>query len=274
MNFLTNWVAYTKYADTLDFYKTLIWNMIRTEFQNKYKTRKFGIVWAVLEPLFMIGILLLVFTKLFDYQNPRFPEYIVVGFFIWEFFETATRAGLTSILTNAQLIRKHAFPKIIVVLSNTLVSFVDFLFKFVALIMILFAVSTFQNFDRVLLNWNILLLPFLMLLLFLLIFGINMILSVIFVKFRDLESIWSILMRVGFFATPIVYPRELLPVQYQFIQQINPVLYPITLFRQILLDPTNLNHGLFIPTLLFTLFFLGIGGFLFYRFAKKLPEWV
>jgi lipopolysaccharide transport system permease protein len=274
MKWLKNWVSYTTYTTALQTYKTLLWSIIRTEFQNKYKTRRFGMIWAILEPLFMIGILLLVFTKLFDYQNPRFPEYIVVGFFVWEFFETATRSGLMSIYTNAQIIRKHSFPKLIVVLSNTLVSFIDFLFKFVALIMILVAVSWFQDFNRVLLNWNILLLPLLMFLLLLLIFGINLILSLVFVKFRDLENIWGILMRVGFFATPIVYPRELLPAQYQIIQSLNPVLYPMTLFRQILLDPAHINYVLFLPTLAFTAVFLGIGGYLFFKFAKKLPEWV
>lgn len=274
MTFLSDWVEKIVPKGKRKTYTYLLKSLIKTEFQNKYKTRKFGILWAVLEPLFMIGILLLVFTKLFDYQNPRFPEYIIIGFFVWEFFEAATRSGLNCIYANAPMIRKHSFPKWIIVLGNTTVSFIDFLFKFVALIMILFAVSWIQDFTRVFLNWNILLVPFLTIILFVLILGINMITSVIFVKFHDLESIWSILMRVGFFATPIVYPKELLPAQYDFLHIINPVLYPMTLFRQILLEPTNINYSLFVPAILFGLGFFIIGAVMYKKFGSKLAEWV
>ena len=120
---------------------TILKSLIKTEIKNKYKTRNLGLLWSLIEPLFMIGILLLVFTKMFAYNNPRFPEYIVIGFFVWEFFATATRSGLNALFSNANIIKKHAFPKYLIILANSLISLIEFIAKFIALIIILFTIS-------------------------------------------------------------------------------------------------------------------------------------
>lgn len=204
--------------------KALLKELVRTEFKIRYQASALGYAWSLLKPLGLFGILYVVFVKFLSVGDavPHFPVYLLLGIVLWTFFTEATFGALGSIVGRGDIIRKIKFPKYIIVISGTVSAFINLMFNFT--IVMLFAIVTGADFGL-----RSLTAPFFILELYLLALGLGLFLSALFVKLRDVSHIWEVLMQGAFYATPILYPVNIIIDKFQdkaWISQlilINPV---------------------------------------------------
>lgn len=212
----------------------LILNLIIKEFKIRYKNSILGFLWIFLYPLMMILIFLFIFTKLFRYDLPYYPSYLLIGLIVWNYFSETTTKNLTLFIEYANIYTKTSVNKIIFVFSSVLFGTIDFLLKFSILLGILIFLKYYLNWPS-LLNINltfVLIIP-MIIIEFLLIMGISLILSMGYVYLRDLINIWGVFLQLGFFLTPIFYPDSLIP--YKLVLTLNPLYHIITIFRDIII---------------------------------------
>jgi ABC-type polysaccharide/polyol phosphate export permease len=197
--------------NTLNLYKSrdLIWNLTLRELKGKYRKSFLGWTWSLLNPLALMGTYWFVFGYIFGNQAPlgdpsgiqNFPLFLLCGLLPWGFFGLVTSLGLTSMVGNAGLIKKVAFAKETLVVSQAIFSLVQHSIEMSLLIVVLLAIG----------SPLILQIPITLVLIILLsIFatGIAFALAMLAVYFRDLMYLWTIVIQIYFFATPIIYDAE------------------------------------------------------------------
>lgn len=181
--------------------RVLLKELTKTDFKLRYQGSMLGYLWALLRPLMMFAILYVVFAKLLKFGSdiPHYPVYLLVGTTFWSFFTECTNQGIQAIVNRGDLIRKVCFPKYIVVVSATLTAVINVLINLVVIFI-------FALIDGVTPSWTWLLVPILLFELYCFSLGIAFLLGAINVKYRDITSIWDVLMQALFYAVPIIYP--------------------------------------------------------------------
>lgn len=211
----------------------LLWLISVTEFKRVYFGTVLGYIWSLVRPLMLFAVLLFVFTKIFRIGSevPNYPVLLLLGIVLFTFFSEATRGAVDSVVAQEGIVRKTQFPRLVIPLSVVLTA----LFNLSLNLVVVFAFILAWGVDP---TWTWLLLPLALLLLLLLTTTVSMILSVLYVRFRDTLIIWTVVSQVLFYATPILYPIEIVPESYRQWLFVNP-LAPI--FEQIriwVLDPS------------------------------------
>lgn len=188
-----------------------------SEFKLKYAGSVLGYAWSVLKPLGMFGMLYIVFGRFLRLSNgtPHYPLYLLLGIVLWTYFFDATMLGMRSIVERSTLISKLAFARVIIPLSVAVSSAITLAVNLVA-IAVLIAVNRIVPGAR----W-LLLLP-LILELCLVAFGISLVLTALYVRFRDVGQVWELVLQILFYASPIIYPATLLPHWFRLIAFLNP----------------------------------------------------
>ena len=184
--------------------RILLNELTKTDFKLRYQGSVLGYLWAIIRPLLMFGILSIVFAKFlrFGAEIPHYPVYLLIGTVLWNFFTECTNQGIQSLIIRSDLMRKIAFPKWIIVLSATTTALINLAINLVVVIV-------FSLLSGVELSWTWLIVPLLILELYLLSFGIALFLGSLNVKFRDVQSIWEVLIQALFYAIPIIYPLSM-----------------------------------------------------------------
>ncbi|MCL2436420.1 MAG: ABC transporter permease [Clostridiales bacterium] len=213
---------------TFNRYKHLLRLMVKRDFVARYRKSVLGVLWSLLHPLMMMLVLTAVFSFLFDRQIENFPVYLLSGLIIYEFINESTTTSMTSIINNEGVIKKVYVPKYIFPLSRVISSLVQLGFSFLALIAVM--VITGASFKI-----TMLLLPVPILYTFIFAFGVAMLLAAMAVFFRDVMYLYSVLMRMLFFLTPIMYPMDMLPEWLRPFMGLNPIFQFIDYFRDLVL---------------------------------------
>ncbi|MBP3899207.1 ABC transporter permease [Candidatus Saccharibacteria bacterium] len=184
--------------------RVLLAELIKTDFKLRYQGSVLGYLWAVIKPLLMFAILYVVFAKVlrFGDEIPHYPVYLLVGTVLWNFFNECAQQGIHSIEQRGDLIRKLSFPKYIVVVSATSTAVINVLINICVVIVFALLNGVVPS-----LSW-LLVLP-LLVELYLLALGISLLLGAMNIKFRDVGSIWEVLMQAMFYAVPIIYPLSM-----------------------------------------------------------------
>jgi ABC-2 type transport system permease protein len=189
-----------------------------TEFKQKYADSVLGYLWTLLKPLSLFGVLYLVFGRFFEFTAgvERYPLYLLVGLVLWYFFADATAVAMPSVVSQASLIKKLAFPRLLIPASATITVAMTFIVNLVAL-------GAFVAGNRIVpeLGWFGLV-P-LLLELYLFIFAMSVLLATLFVRFRDTAQLWELVSSLLFWTSPIIYPVELLPDWVQPAVFFNPL---------------------------------------------------
>lgn len=209
--------------------RSILREVIVTNFKVRYQGSILGYLWSLLKPLFMFAILYIVFTQVFKLGKDveHYPIYLLLGIVLWNFFTEATVTGLSSIVDSGELIRKISIPRYLIVLASTASALIN-------LTLSLVVVVVFALINHVPIQAGWLLLPILILELLILATGLAFLLSSIFVKFRDINYIWELVLQAGFYLTPIIYPLQLITnAQYQQLILLNPVAQIIQDARQL-----------------------------------------
>ena len=181
--------------------RILLKELTKTDFKLRYQGSVLGYLWALLRPLMMFAILYIVFAKLLKIGNdiPHYPVYLLVGTTMWSFFTECTSQGIQAIIVRGDLLRKISFPKYIVVVSATLTAVINMLIN-------LGVIVIFALINGVTPSWSWLLVPLSLLEIYVLSLGLAFLLGAINVKYRDITSIWDVLVQAMFYAVPIIYP--------------------------------------------------------------------
>lgn len=203
----------TKYA-----YLDLIKELALTDFKLKYQGSILGYLWSLAKPLALFMVLYFVFTRFIRLGSSieHYPTYLLLGIVIWGFFTEITATSVDAIVGRGDLIRKVFFPRVVLVVSKGAASLITFSLN-------LFVVLTFIVITGVTVHAKALLVPFLILEIFILATGIALILSSLFVRFRDVSHIWEVALQIFFYATPILYPVSLVPPHLAKLLMLNPL---------------------------------------------------
>lgn len=185
-------------------------NMVKaialSDLKLKYQGSFLGYVWSLVKPLMLFSVLYLVFTRFFRIGGdvPNYPVYLLLGIVMWTFFAEITSVCMGSIVSKGALIRKVYFPRILLVVSNSITSLITFSLNLVI-------VFVFIGFSDIVLGSKALLFILLVLELYVFVLGLALGLSALYVKFRDIAHIWEVVLQVLFYATPILYPLSFVP---------------------------------------------------------------
>ena len=257
--------------------RSLIANLTLRELRTKYRRSFLGWTWSLLNPLATVALYSFVFGTLFGSVPPtgnpsgitQFSLYLLCGVIPWSFFSTVTNMSTGAILGNSGLVRKVAFPRQSLVVSQVLFMVVQFAIELTLVAAILLIAGS------PLLPW----IPIVVALVFLLaVFaaGIALALSVLTVYFRDLPYLWTIVIQVWFFLTPIVYDydsvKEKLSGPARAVVSWNPMTGFIRSFRHCLFDGTHPNFLTVGGLALCSVGSLLVGSVVFVRFNRRLAE--
>ncbi|MBM7642425.1 ABC transporter permease [Streptococcus loxodontisalivarius] len=257
--------------------RILLKELIKTDFKLRYQGSVIGYLWSILKPMMMFAIMYLVFIRFLRLGGdvPHFAVALLLANVVWSFFSEATSMGMVSIVTRGDLLRKLSFSKHIIVLSAICGAMINFGINLIVVLL-------FSVINGAVTSWRAIFAIPLFLELFVLAFGIALILATLFVKFRDMNQIWEVFMQAGMYATPIIYPISFVSNQSLLAAKVimlNPLAQIIQDLRYILIDPANTpiwkmsNHIWYIaiPYILpFVIFAIGLA--IFNRSAKRFAE--
>lgn len=199
--------------------RSLLAELVRTDFKLRYQGSVLGYAWSLLRPLFIFLILYIVFVKFLKFGGDidHYPIYLLLGIVMWNFFSETTSQSLGSIVGRGDLIRKVKIPRWIIVLSSSISALINVGLNLVV-------VAVFMIINHVGLNPIAIYFPLTLMQLYILALGVSFFLGAAFVKYRDISYIWEVVLQAGFYATPILYPIGLIPnITVQKLILLNPV---------------------------------------------------
>lgn len=221
-----------KYAYSL----IVLRELVITDFKLRYQGSALGYVWSLLKPLALFLILYVVFSLFLPIGKSieNFPVYLLIGVVLWMFFSEITNTSVQSIVSRGSLIRKINFPKYIIILSSAVSALINLAINLVVIFIFMLATG-------VAFNPGLLIIPLLIFELFIFSIGVGFILSSMFVRFRDVNHIWEVIMQGAFYATPIIYPIALIPDIAAKLLILNPVAQIMQDFRFLALGEVSLT---------------------------------
>lgn len=256
--------------------RILLKELTKTDFKLRYQGSVLGYLWALLRPLMMFAILYVVFAKLLKIGGdiPHYPVYLLCGTTMWSFFTECTSQGIQAIVSRGDLLRKISFPKYIVVVSATLTAVINMLINVV--VIIIFALINGVTPSP---TW-LLAIPAIFEI-YLLSLGLAFLLGSINVKYRDITSIWDVLIQALFYAVPIIYPIAMVATTSEIAAKIillGPIAQAIQDIRFSLITHETITtwnyiaNPLIIIPIVFTIGILIIGALVFRRKSKFFAE--
>ena len=250
---------------------SLVRELVSSDFKLRYQGSVLGYLWSLLRPLFMFGVLYVVFTHVIRVGNtiPYYPSYLLLGLVLWTFFIEATSSGMNSITGHGDMIRKVSIPKYLIVISTMLSAFVNFCLNMVI-------VFIFMLFGHVPFRLTILVTPIVIIELMIFSLVVSFLLSALYVKFRDLSHIWDVVLQILFYATPIIYPLSIMPKSLIDYVSINPLAQIFQDMRFLMITPKTTTSETVFHSIVGLLIPLGItiaiGVIAIWYFRKSSPK--
>jgi len=211
-------------------YRELLFSFTWRDIKIRYKQTALGFLWAIIQPLFMMIIFTVFFGRLAKIPSDGipYPLFVLAALLPWTLFSEGITRSTSSMITNASIMTKVYFPRLIMPISGVLSPLVDFVFSF-SILIVMMALYGFIP------TLNILILPLFILLALATSLGIGLWLSALNVQYRDFQYTIPFLIQLGLFASPVVYPASLVPESVRFLYGLNPMAGVIEGFRWALL---------------------------------------
>lgn len=209
-------------------YRHLLKNLVSRDITVKYRRSILGVAWSVLNPLFMMVIMTLVFQNLFKQNIEYFPAYLITGQVTFNFFSESTNLAMDSILGNNALIKKVYIPKYIFPLEKVLFACVNTLFSLIPLVAVVIVTGVPIT------PW-IILFPVPILLLAVFNFGVGTFLGSLVIFFRDIKHLYGVIVLALTYLTPIFYPVSILGGWMATAVKFNPMYWYVTMMRQVII---------------------------------------
>lgn len=252
-------------------YRELFFILSWRDISVRYKQTIIGILWAVLRPILTMVVFTIVFGKIAKLPSDGQAPYAIMVYAAmlpWQFFATSVQESSNSLVTNAPLISKVYFPRMIIPISSIITSFVDFIISFVILLVLM----AYYRFPP---TWNLLLLPGFLLIAFLTALGIGLYITSLNVKFRDFRYVIPFIVQLGLYVSPVGFSSNVIPVQYRLWYSLNPMVGVIDGFRWAILGgQSQLYWPGFWLSLVIMLFFLCLGLITFRRMERTFADMI
>jgi lipopolysaccharide transport system permease protein len=265
-------------------YRSLLYNLTKTNVKVRYRNSVLGVLWSLLNPLLMMLVFSVIFGKLMPRDDIRqYPVFFLVGLLPWQFFSGGLMSSTVSATNNSPMIKKIYFPRELLPTSAMLTNLVNFGLAFIVLVVFLYA-------SGLGLTVHALWVPVILVTQMLLILGLGLFLSALNVFYRDVLMILDVLLLAMFFMTPIIYPLEWLGTEQTFMgitfepavvmRWLNPMASIIDGYRTVLWGTTTSNgpvamDPIYLARTFLTCLIIFVAGYLFFGrlqhlFAEKL----
>ena len=248
-------------------YQFLFEELVKRDFKTKYKGTVLGVGWSLLSPLLTLLVMKTVFTEFFGRNTPHYTIFILCGTIVWSYFSEATKGGMTSLVGNASIFTKVNIPKYLFIFSKNIQTLISFLLT----ILILFV---FVAFDTLQFHWKyiFLLYPTFMLIFFNI--GVGMVLSALYVFFRDTKYLYDVFTRLLQYMSAIFYNIDRYDQKIQNLFLINPVYLFIRYFRKIIIEATIPSIWFHLLMFADTAVVLGLGCWMYKKYNTKFLYYV
>jgi ABC-2 type transport system permease protein len=220
----------------------LAWTLAVTDFKLRFFGSVLGYVWALMRPLLLFAVIYVVFAEILKVggDQPYFGVALLLGIVLFQFFTDATTAAVRSLILRENLVRKIEFPRIAVPLSCVLQAMMNLAINLVPVVIFLLAAGGGVN-----VRW--LEMPLILLLLVVFTLGTSLLLAALFVRYRDVEPIWDVVLQALFYATPILYSLTLViekvGIDVARVMLINPIATAIQQARHAMVDYSYESAG-------------------------------
>lgn len=205
-------------------YRSLLYNLTVNELKLRYRRSVLGFVWTLLNPLLMMTVMTLVFSRVMRFDTADYSVMLLAGLLPWTFFSQSINLSLMSIVGKGALLKKVYIPKAVIPLSAVLATLINSSLAFVPLL----AITVFIGHP---LTPAVLFVPVSLLMLAVFAIGWSLLFSCLYVYFRDFGHMTEVLLQAWFYASPIIYSLDMVPPQYRTAFSLNPVSYFIECFR-------------------------------------------
>ncbi len=248
-------------------HRFLFEELVKRDFKKKYKRTVLGMLWSVLSPLLLLLVMKLVFTQFFGRNTPHYTTYLFCGNLIFSFFNESTSQGMSSLMSNSGIFTKVNVPKYLFLLSKNVQCLINF-----ALTLCVFFI--FCILDHIVFTWKFILLLYPIACLVFFNIGMGLILSALFVFFRDIQYLWSIFTQLLMYMSAIFYTIDRYSPDVQQLFLLNPVYVFIRYFRMIVLEaciPPLWFHGLMLADVAIA---VGIGCWMYKKYNHRFLYYV
>ena len=257
------------FVQTIAKYEFLMEQLIGRDFKIKYKRSVLGIFWSFLNPLLMMIVQYVVFSRLLGVRAggiDHYAIYLLCGIVMFQGFNDSCNQAMRAITSNASLITKVYVPKAIYPVTKVLSSSINLVLSMVPLILVTLFYGLFNG---LYLHWSVLLLPLALIFLIAFTVGMGFLLSSLMVFFHDVEFLWGVISTMWMYATPIIYSTSLLEKNgaewLARLMQFNPMYHYVTFLRTLIIDGCSPAFSEYLVCILFAAGMLAIGGYVFHK---------
>lgn len=212
----------------------LIWYLVKSGLKAEHRNSYLGYFWWLLDPLLNIAVYYFLVVIILDRGGPDYPIFLVIGLIVWRWISSSINTSANSILRYSSIINQVALPKLIFPLSFTISQLVNFLFGLIVIVLFLVVFGVVPT-------WHIVYLPLIMIITLLFLLAIGSILGYITVFVRDIDNLLSHIIRVFFYASPIIWEGGRLPPEYSWAVTFNPIAVLVNSYRDVLMYHQNPN---------------------------------
>ena len=218
-------------GDDLRRFWNLTYMLAATDFKLRFFGSALGYLWTLARPLLLFGTLYFVFTKIVKFgEGVRYyPVYLLSGIVLFTFFAETTSRGVTALVERENLLRKMRFPRMVIPLSVALHSLFNLGLNLIVVFIFIFASGITPTLDWVQI-------PLLIGMLVIFATGVTMLLSALYVRFRDVEPIWEVALQLLFYGSPIIYVIDRVPESVRELVMFNPIASILTQWRHAVID--------------------------------------
>jgi len=257
-------------------YSFLMKQLISRDFKVKYKRSVLGVLWSILQPILMMSVMAIVFSQMFKFkvEGINYLVYLMTGIIMFNYFSDATNNAMTSVVMNFNLINKVYIPKYIFPISKCLFVGINFILTLIPWLILIFL--TYFGLGEYTCHFSVwyILLPYIFVCFFMFTLGIGLILACISVFLRDMFYIYSIIVTIWNYLTPVFYSIKILPETLQKLFVYNPLYIYITSVRTIVLEQSMPSGVYLLSVFLIGIFTLLLGLFIFKKKQDKFIYYV
>ena len=245
----------------------LLEELVKRDFKRRYKRTILGIFWSILSPLLMLCVMALIFGHFFSKNTEHYIIYLFTGLVIFNYFTEATNEGMSSLMSNAGIFSKIYVPKYLFLISKNISSLINF-----CIIFIIYFI--FMIFDDINFSWKFILLFYPICCIIIVNLGIGLILSALFVFFRDIQYLYRVFTQLIMYGSAIFYSIETFPEKVQYIFYANPIFACIDYCRSIVLYNNIPKLWLHLLLAGYALVLFGIGCWVYKKYNYKFLYYV
>ena len=241
--------------------------LVKRDFKKRYKRTVLGVVWSMLSPLLMLLVMRMVFTQSFGSSTPHYTTYLFCGNLVYSFFSESTNQGMTSLLDNAPIFTKVNVPKYLFLFSKNVQCLINF--GITVCVFLLFCIL-----DHITFTWRMIMLVYPTVFLLLFNLGVGMVLSALYVFFRDMQYLWQIATQIILYFSAVFYTIDNYSPVVQRLFLVNPIYLFIRYFRQVVIDQTvpSLQYHLLMASV--ALLFFGVGCLVYKKYNHRFLYYV